>query len=347
MFLFQDSKVLFMHIPKCAGKTIRTAFNPDDFEAGYWHWRFVSEMDQWADWAHPTLDVLKGLPQWELIENNTVIAIIRDPVTRFFSSLREHCKAHNVSDPSVLLSELDEIRIAHDPRYIHFCPQHRFTHIGPKRHVDYLARVENLHEDLRAIGIKCRFAHSFFDAIDRIPVERFDDEIDPSLRELFMQLILRLYSRDFLLFGYPMPDFDFNKAQEESEFSRLLIDPLALAEWDGNIAAGEAYARFNSVRQLKIAKEDLESRLEETLSLLHSANSSTDDLQQQLKMVKEDLENRLVEAACQLDSANSSIEDLHRRIEEVQQRPSNPRRQSARIRASRAVRSYIKGLLRK
>ena len=261
MIFLDNEEAVIIHIPKCAGKSLRRVFCSADPEGAYWHWRYLRQVGEWVDSAHVQMHILRQMPEWDLLQRRAVIAIVRNPVTRFFSSVREHKAAHCIPETRTILDELDEVRIAYDPRYIHFSPQHRYTHIGNKCHVDFIARAERLHEDLREIGVAAGFSANFFKAIERIERQDVDQRVsEEDLSREVAARIWRLYYRDFILFGYrPVGDSVWKSVEENAPpFERLLVAPPVQADWDGEMTARPAYHRFalRAERDAAMAERD-------------------------------------------------------------------------------------------
>ena len=247
MIVLQEENVIIIHTPKCAGKVLRQAFMPDNPEGQYWHWKYISEISSWADCAHLPLSILKQLPEWEKIKTFTVIAIVRNPYKRFISSCNEHTIQHPSESIENIINNIDEIRINYDPRYIHFMPQNRFTHIGNKRHVDFIARTENLKNDLISIAKKCNLGSRFLDSIDLIP--EYEEQVNinkiyfESNHDKIFKTVKRLYFRDFILFGFDIPKIEIN-IENTNHFDYLTMDPSVVSEWNDYNYPQEAYERF-------------------------------------------------------------------------------------------------------
>ncbi len=243
MIILEEDRTIILHTPKCAGKALRKAFAGMTSETEQWDWSYLRSTGEWVDRAHVPLSVLKQMPEWKKFSTWTFIAVVRDPRARLVSSLREHLLQHREKDPLAVLDRLDETRICHDPRYIHFIPQHRFSHIGNKRYADFIVRTESLAADLRAVGTLCRFGKNFFDAVDRImkAPESRESGTAPDVAERITACLARFYIRDYALFGYAMPDFS---GKLPGWFSGLLTDPLCWPEWSGYGCTEAAYDRF-------------------------------------------------------------------------------------------------------
>lgn len=269
MLLIDSEKTIIFHTPKCGGKALREAFSSIVADGVFWDWRWLHAAGEWVDQAHVPLHMLRQTKIWDEIRDYTLISVVRDPWPRFVSSLKEHMKQHRKRDALQVLDELDEVRIAHDPRYIHFIPQNRFTHLGNKRCVDFIVRAESLAEDLRAVGIICGMKKEFFRAVDNLPSMPIspikNEAVD--VEQKMQSLLMRFYRRDYALFGYTPPAF-----VEEilPGFNALLVDPICNTEWNSYETVAPAYERF--VRQSN--KDFLISKLREEINELKKYNLS-------------------------------------------------------------------------
>ena len=260
MIVLSEERVIILHTPKCAGKNLRQAFMPDNPEGPYWHWKYIPEISSWADCAHLPLDIMRQLPEWEKIKSFIVIAMVRNPYDRFIGALREHLLQHDTETIETTLQEIDEVRINHDPRYIHFIPQNRFTQIGNKRYADFIVRVEKIQEDLKSVATKANLSEKFSKAIDRIEkpkntVEYSDFLKSSASRELVLNMVKRLYFRDFLLYGYTLPDVLIEPKQDEPIFEYLLAAPGVMDEWNDNRIPSPPYDRFQKKQELLLDME--------------------------------------------------------------------------------------------
>ncbi|MHB1321631.1 MAG: sulfotransferase family 2 domain-containing protein [Acidithiobacillus ferrivorans] len=221
--------------------------------------KYLTEIASWADCAHLPLTTLRLLPEWDLITSYTVIAVVRNPYDRFISACKEHLDQHKSQTYEVLLNNIDEIRINYDPRYIHFMPQNRFTHIGNKRYADFIARSEYLKDDLTSISIKANLGESFVRSIDRI--KPYNTETSKTNNIYFypynsaiIKKIIRFYFRDFILYGYNFPDIDITSTENEELFDLLITAPESRAEWNTNIGQ-PAYYKFEKRNKLILERD--------------------------------------------------------------------------------------------
>ncbi|AQS83417.1 MAG: sulfotransferase family 2 domain-containing protein [Acetobacter aceti] len=243
MILLENDRALILHTPKCGGKALRQAFSSIAAAGPWWDWAWQTRTGAWTDQAHIPLHILSQTEEWKQIRSYTVISVVRDPWTRFASSLKEHMTQHGKRDALKVLDELDEVRISYDPRYIHFIPQFRFTHLGNKRYADFVVRTESLPEDLRAVGMIAGMSHDFFKAVDTLPPMPTSqtESVPADVEQKMKALLMRFYRRDYALFGYtPLSDDE----DVPTGFDALLMDPLCGGEWNGYAAAAPAYERF-------------------------------------------------------------------------------------------------------
>ncbi|MCH4092508.1 sulfotransferase family 2 domain-containing protein [Acetobacter sp.] len=270
MILLENDRTLILHTPKCGGKALRKAFSAIASTGPWWDWAWLRPAGEWVDQAHIPLHILRQTEEWRQIRSYTVIAVVRDPWSRFVSSLKEHMKQHRKRNMLQVLEELDEVRISYDPRYIHFIPQCRFTHIGNKRYADFVVRTESLPEDLRAVGMLCGMSDDFFKAVDTLPAMPASDtdNLSADVEEKMKSLLMRFYRRDYALFGYAPPPYDEAVA---TGFKALLTDPLCGGEWNGYTTAAPAYERFvrNSTKDFLISH--LTTEVRELRQKLHAS----------------------------------------------------------------------------
>lgn len=229
MIISHKYQTVFLHIPKCAGTSIREALVQSDPDCHQmWGWRWMDRHQRYGDSAHmPLVDLPPNI--LDLVRNYTVIALTRDPLARFFSAIHQHFQQHSYrAKPPIsdFLRELDSIKIRYDPAYVHFCPQHYFLYISTKKYVDHTLRIEdaNWQEQFRTILIRQGFPQSKLD----IPVlnERASRP-DPEITDEDLSLFYRLYKRDYELLDYEAPlngeyilhTKDINDAAQPLDFS--------------------------------------------------------------------------------------------------------------------------------
>jgi len=204
MIISHQHKTIFMHIPKCAGTSVREMLVRADPEADrMWGWRWMPRQQRYCDSAHlPFVDLPPAVLR--LVRGYFVIALVRDPMDRFRSAYAQHFSQHRYrkkKSPSAFLAELDSIKIRYDPAYVHFCPQHYFTHIGNEQIAKLILHMENddwpqqLRDQLVTLGFPPdKLALPRRNHRETTPVPDFS--ADERAR------FYRLYGRDYHLFGY-------------------------------------------------------------------------------------------------------------------------------------------------
>ncbi|SHO45753.1 sulfotransferase family 2 domain-containing protein [Desulfopila aestuarii] len=209
MIISHNYKFIFIHIPKCAGTSIRNCLLELDPEAvSYWGNAWALDQDCHVDAAHqPIENLVKNRDLLRMFRKYFVFAFVRNPYERFLSSLaefgRERSDPLNLSDILELLPSLTPNAFLKNVRYIHFCPMHYFTHIGNKRWVDQIYDFANLEAGL------LRFSQTIGISPDKIlplPSLNISKNVrQPSVDVLTNKVIAavnNIYHQDFELFGY-------------------------------------------------------------------------------------------------------------------------------------------------
>ena len=167
MIISNSHRLVFVHIPKCAGTTIRTGLKPIN--------GLGDSFDGYFDYPQGGRVLLNHLPLAELrehfpaqyakVETYDSYAILRDARTRFASALFQHLRAYQGLDPALASSSLfgrkareaclrleqPSERRALDLMF--FLPQSAFVAIEGRQVVRHLYRIEDLQrlaQDLNA-----------------------------------------------------------------------------------------------------------------------------------------------------------------------------------------------------
>lgn len=207
MIISHKYQTVFVHIPKCAGTSVRRALSKADPDCErFWGWRWLERHQRYADSAHlPLIDLHPA--KFDHVKNYTTVTLSRDPLTRFLSGVNQHFQQHAYRRrlaPSQMLAEMTSTDIRYNAAYIHFCPQHYFINIGEKRHVDHILKLEDpdWNEKLREILV----GQGFPAADLNIRHLRKNDTSDQSpLSPSDMRKLYMLYKRDYKLLGYTPP----------------------------------------------------------------------------------------------------------------------------------------------
>lgn len=159
MILSDRYRFVFIHIPKCAGTSIRNAVMPfHDADE-----RFLKTVERHPelgeiDFRHLPLSLLREMdPEaFQKLENYESYALLRDPFQRFRSAMAQRAKMYlgrefAQLDDADIRGEIDKV-IAYlqsepaviAPEYIHFARQSEFVEIDGRRVVRNLYPVERM-----------------------------------------------------------------------------------------------------------------------------------------------------------------------------------------------------------
>ena len=218
MIIRHDLRLLFIHVPKCAGKQLRWILKTTNDQSAIeelWNYEYNEDLERYVDMAHLPLSDLRHYPQFRYLDEYTVIACIRNPYMRLASAANEYYRQKSKEDEKIIsegniTTEMKnlyyrKLRRKHeelDPRFIHSLPMHRFTHYGREPKIDYLLKCETLKEDIEKLAHKLDWPMELRAAIPRhlsntIPQK---GNVKPTIKE--KTLAEALYKVDFETFGY-------------------------------------------------------------------------------------------------------------------------------------------------
>ena len=161
MIVSDRHKVIFIHIPKCAGTTVRRALQPHDDTGGRFD-RRIEPHDGLGpvDMTHLPLDLMAQLAPEEHAKlvggDYAAYALLRDPFARFPSSVAQRLKMFRGAelaqvDAATLKREIAEtIRYlsdtpaGHDPAYIHFRRQSDYALRDGRQVVERLYTLDQI-----------------------------------------------------------------------------------------------------------------------------------------------------------------------------------------------------------
>jgi len=219
MIIRHDLRLVFLHVPKCAGKALRKVFQlccqrPDDLET-LWNYSFNDVLQRYVDQAHLPLSDLKTYAQFELLDTYTVVACIRHPYSRLRSAVNEYYRQKSprheelVKQNSVTAAmqrryfrQIERRHAELDPRFIHSLPIHRFTHFGHEPKVDHLLRCESLRTDFQVLANALCLPTTMQKAARDLLKSNDDSTSWKSLTQDDLELAQRLYADDLNCFGY-------------------------------------------------------------------------------------------------------------------------------------------------
>jgi hypothetical protein len=220
MIIRHDLKLVFLHVPKCAGKELREVFLAGAPEGAYeslFDFAYSTRLHRYVDLAHLPMADLVHWPQFKYLSRYTVVASIRHPEERLTSAANEFYRQRSQAEEALVnqsglprpwlnayLSQLPERHSQIDPRFIHSLPMTWFTHLGCEPMVDHLLRCELLSDQMQDLAetlnwpdeIKDLAAKKLHNAPTRRPIS------DPCI----WKLAQRLYSQDFSTFDYALSD---------------------------------------------------------------------------------------------------------------------------------------------
>ena len=164
MIIDHGLRLVFLHVPKCAGTALRRAFldaSGDRDVVSFFDFGFNPILRRQVDLAHLPLMDLRHCPEWRYLKRYRVMACIRHPYERLASACREYLRQksreselqmrHQPPSRDQLLDYLRQLPAAmesHDLRYVHGFPITWFTHYGEQPMVHQLLRCDQLAEDL-------------------------------------------------------------------------------------------------------------------------------------------------------------------------------------------------------
>ena len=214
MIIRHDLKLVFVHVPKCAGKELRKLFRlgAEGQSIELFNYGHSAALNRYVDYAHMPLSDLCTTKLFRYLERYRVVACVRDPYKRLPSAAnefyRQKSKRHErrvmegTMTPAMRARYYRKLRLGHsqmDPRFIHSLPMHRFTHLGMEPMVDHLLHCEQLRDEAVQLSIQLNWPVAMREAAAGLP--ETDQAPHPQASEC--ALANALYARDFEWFGYP------------------------------------------------------------------------------------------------------------------------------------------------
>jgi hypothetical protein len=159
---------VFIHVPKCAGTSVRTqiaAYDPDHISlANTGNHPVLGRID----FGHVPLTLLREhFPEhYSYLKRLPAFAVVRDPLTRFGSAFRQHLWQYEQTpmtmvDPKVLreriLTAIDHVAAELDApsrKMIFFSRQSDFVYDNDQRLVDHLVPIENVGDFIAYLAVK-------------------------------------------------------------------------------------------------------------------------------------------------------------------------------------------------
>ena len=222
VIISHDLKIVFLHVPKCAGTALRKVFQQElqpGSSVSFFDFAYSHVLRRYVDLAHLPLVDLRHFPEWRFLKRYQTIACVRNPYARLASACREYYRQFSRETQQQMLEEapsaeqlnhylaaLPAAYEAHDLRYVHAFPITWFTHYGSKPMVDHVLRMENLECDLSSLSRKSVLPENLSRAL-LATVQRGDSRLSASLYYLerdpdLITMANLLHHEDFTVFDY-------------------------------------------------------------------------------------------------------------------------------------------------
>ncbi len=226
MIIRHDLELVFLHVPKCAGKEIRDLLligASADTSEELFNFAYSPILHRHVDLAHLPMADLVHWPHYRWLECYTVIAAVRNPYERLNSAANEYFRQRSREDEAIIngpgITEamrrhyFSQLPLAHsqrDPRFIHSLPMTWFTHQGSTPKVDRLLRCEHLADDFQQLASELNLPAEM-QAVAQATLRNrpLASEMPPSpsrLAQMEATMAHHLYAQDFATFGYPLHD---------------------------------------------------------------------------------------------------------------------------------------------
>lgn len=141
MIISDDHKLVFVHIPKCAGVSVKQPMRAIDSTQGYFS--RIGDHPQMGriHFAHIVLaDMAEHFPEeWAKLRTYQSFAVIRDPAERFLSAMFQRLREFRGYAQSAITADIIEQESAEVIRYLESAPTRLdLEHVHFNRQVDYL-----------------------------------------------------------------------------------------------------------------------------------------------------------------------------------------------------------------
>lgn len=222
MIIRHDLNLVFVHVPKCAGKEIRDVLVTGAAEGAaesLFNYSYCSRLRRYVDLAHLPMDDLVHQPQFQWLQRYTVVAAIRHPLARLRSAANEFHRQRSKEEEAVVngpglpqawcrryMAELPWRHARRDPRYIHALPITTFTHLGEQPMLDHVVRCQSLRDDLLRLAEQLAWPAVLKQAIAERLRNASEPELPPCSDHQEWLLAQRLYQHDFSTFGFAAGD---------------------------------------------------------------------------------------------------------------------------------------------
>jgi hypothetical protein len=212
MIISHKHKFVFIHNPKAAGSSIRKSLQHlHDHDYEFWEHKYVPLLGRVVDSAHLTLNEIAA--RYPQLSGYSFFVVVRDPVSRLVSSIKEYNKQHASSVfysekvDTTVLKDLTFTNIRFDWKYVHFCPQHFY--FKPDKELKYYYRNLKAFKLENLLELKAKI-----EAVTDDTIETFDTNLNSSVSSLvdpnsLYEYLKDLYYADVRLlekdYGYSVP----------------------------------------------------------------------------------------------------------------------------------------------
>jgi hypothetical protein len=190
MFICDDKKFIFLHVPKTAGTSIHI------YLKDYYGLQGNERLDPPPDLHHKKVeDILKENSNYK---NYFKFCVVRNPFARLFSAYKDFRFQRGLISVDFDKFVLNEF-VKNFSNDVHFIPQHNFTHVNDKLFVDKVIKYENLEEVskcFKKIGIE--FKGLSLHRESSRPNESYHAHYNDSMT----RIVTDFYKKDLELFNY-------------------------------------------------------------------------------------------------------------------------------------------------
>jgi hypothetical protein len=217
----ESKKFIFIHNPKCAGTSVRTALKQFDTRDNY-YWLFSDLDGKKIDKAHMPLNIFRRFSpmDFELLRSYFVFGFVRDPYSRVVSSFNEMKSGlykdfvlgrvtleEYKKDLNSCVSSISADRVCGwDIDYRHFVRQKDMFWLDGKCLADLVIKVEEIGVGLSALSVLLPDVAAGLRR--HVGMKKNAKPMKYSSTELLnsesIDVISKVYKDDFKLFGYPL-----------------------------------------------------------------------------------------------------------------------------------------------
>jgi hypothetical protein len=234
MIIRHDLRLAFLHIPKCAGKSLRQLFKRGGEASStteLWDYHYNRKLHRYVDLAHLPADDLAHFKAFRQLRRYRTVAVSRHPYLRLASAIKEFHRQRSKADEQRVnagtLTRDDQLNYLRalplhlamlDPRYIHALPMRRFSHYGNLCLVTHWLRCETLRQDWTQLVEELQLPVAWLEgASQRLQAsDALEREALGPAADALIAVANRLYAADFSSFGYERwPDPTLDAAGEE------------------------------------------------------------------------------------------------------------------------------------